>query len=280
MTTEPTRVVTLVDNAVGARGTLAEHGLSFWIERGAHRILFDTGAGTVLAHNADMLGVDLRETDAIVLSHGHYDHTGGLPTAMEAVDSPKVFFHPDALRVKYARDTDGTARDIGVRAESGSSLAQQGVVRTHTHVMTEIVPGVFVTGQIPRVTDFEDTGGPFYLDRQCQHPDPLFDDQALFFESSHGTIVVLGCAHSGGVNTLRHVHERTGGRHIHAVIGGTHLLTANAERVDRTIEALREFGVDHLAPCHCTGTPATAALWNAFPGKCAAAATGAIQQFC
>ena len=279
MTTEPTRVVTLVDNAVGARGTLAEHGLSFWIERGAHRILFDTGAGAVLAHNADTLGIELSEADAIVLSHGHYDHTGGLSAALNAIDAPNVFYHPDALRAKYARNTDGSARDIGVPAEAQSSLAQQRVEHTHTHVMTEVLPGIFVTGQIPRVTGFEDTGGPFYLDKECQRPDPLLDDQALFFGTPHGTVVILGCAHSGLVNTLRHIHQYTGGRHIHAVIGGTHLIAANPERIDRTIQALREFEVDRLAPCHCTGPTATAALWNAFPAQCAAAATGALLEF-
>jgi 7,8-dihydropterin-6-yl-methyl-4-(beta-D-ribofuranosyl)aminobenzene 5'-phosphate synthase len=133
---------------------------------------------------------------------------------------------------------------------------------------TAVGEGLVATGPVPRTTDFEDTGGPFYLDRECRTPDPLEDDQALFFAAAQGTVVLLGCAHSGVINTLRYVAELTGNRPIWAVIGGMHLGDASAERLDRTIEELRRLGVRLLGPGHCTGTPATVALWSAFPGRC------------
>ena len=125
-----------------------------------------------------------------------------------------------------------------------------------------------VTGPVPRVTDFEDTDDPFFLDPHCQHPDPLMDDQALFFDSPEGTVIVLGCAHAGVINTLQYVRQLTGNRPVHALIGGMHLLRASKERLSRTIEELRVCDVRVIAPAHCTGIPATVELWNAFPGRC------------
>jgi 7,8-dihydropterin-6-yl-methyl-4-(beta-D-ribofuranosyl)aminobenzene 5'-phosphate synthase len=124
------------------------------------------------------------------------------------------------------------------------------------------------TGPVPRVTDFEDTGGPFFLDAACQVPDPLLDDQALYFESPKGTVVLLGCAHSGVINTLRYIRQLTGGRPVHAVMGGMHLVSASEQRLNRTIHELREMGIRHLGPAHCTGRTATTALWTSLPEQC------------
>ena len=133
---------------------------------------------------------------------------------------------------------------------------------------------MMVTGPVPREADFEDTGGPFFLDEGCSKPDPLIDDQALFFEAKGGVVVLLGCAHSGAINTLRYVQHLKGGKPILAVLGGMHLVNASPKRITRTIRELRRLDVQLLAPAHCTGVAATVALWNAFPGKCAACQVG------
>ena len=279
MTTERIRITTLVENTAGRPGLLGEHGLAFWLEMGVHRVLFDTGAGAVLVSNAGKLGVDLAQANAIVLSHGHYDHTGGLFDALHAAPRAKVLVHPAALGEKYARLDDGTSRYIGVPALDEATVRRQAGELVFTNQPTEIFDGLFVTGEIPRLTAFEDTGGPFFLGEDCDSPDPLLDDQALFFESTQGTVVILGCSHAGVINTLRYVHELTNGKPIHAVIGGMHLLSATQERLDRTIEGFRDFGVEHLGPAHCTGMAATAALWGAFPEKCRQCAAGAVMEF-
>ena len=108
------KITVLVENTAESPGLLAEHGLAFWIEAGSQCILFDTGQGNVLLNNAYRLGISLSRVDAIVLSHGHYDHTGGLADALRGNRPEAVYAHPAAMKPKFARNKDGTSREIGV----------------------------------------------------------------------------------------------------------------------------------------------------------------------
>ena len=273
------RITTLVENTAGCSGTSGEHGLSFWLETTSGHVLFDTGAGAVLTGNARALGIDLSQADAIVLSHGHYDHTGGLEAAWQASQNARVYSHPAAFAPKHARNQDGSSRYIGTTPTSIDRIHQNTVPSVPTKAPTEILKGLFVTGDIPRRTDFEDTGGAFFLDQHCKHPDPMEDDQALFFESTRGTVVILGCAHAGVINTLRYVHELTDGRPIHAILGGMHLVKAERERIVKTIDALRAYDLSFIGIAHCTGTEAAWALMTAFPEICRLCNTGTVVVF-
>jgi 7,8-dihydropterin-6-yl-methyl-4-(beta-D-ribofuranosyl)aminobenzene 5'-phosphate synthase len=148
-----------------------------------------------------------------------------------------------------------------------------------TSAVTEVMPGVFLTGEIPRETDFEDVGGPFVLDEAGMRPDPILDDQALYFDSPEGLVVLLGCAHAGVVNTVCHVRRLVPNRPVHAVFGGMHLLAATPERIARTLDALRAWGLQRLGPAHCTGVAASARLWTEFPQACTACAVGSRFMF-
>ena len=273
------RITVLVENNAQGRGLLAEHGLAFWIEIGQRRLLFDTGQGAVLASNAGILGIPLEQVDAIVLSHGHYDHTGGLHHVLPITPQAKVYAHPAILQPKFARGTDDTSHEIGIPPPAREALRNREDVLTWTERPTEICDHLFVTGEIPRRTDYEDTGGPFFIDHECRQADPLLDDQAVFFDSDRGTVALLGCAHAGVINTLHYIRELTNGRPIHAVLGGMHLVTASRKRMDRTIEALRQFDIERLGPAHCTGPTATAELCNAFPGRCLSCMVGTKLEF-
>ncbi|MGD2109300.1 MAG: MBL fold metallo-hydrolase [Phycisphaerae bacterium] len=273
------RITVLVENSVHRRELLAEHGVAFWIEIRGCRVLFDTGQGMVLSGNAHKSGVDLRLTDAVVLSHGHYDHTGGVEFVLRVARHARIYAHPAALLPKYARTDDAASRDIGMPKSAREAIDRRREESIETPRPTEVCKGLVVTGEIPRQTEYEDTGGPFFTDPELRVPDPLLDDQALFFDSLLGTVVILGCAHAGIVNTLQHIHQLTNGRPIHAVMGGMHLATASRQRIDRTIGGLRQFNVERLGPAHCTGLKATAELWNAFPGRCFPCGTGTTIEF-
>ncbi len=269
------RITVLVENTAGGRGLLAEHGLSFWIEWGGKRILFDTGQGKVLAANARRLGVRLASADAIVLSHGHYDHTGGLGKLLGRIKRPRIYAHPGALAEKYSRNASGGGRPAGVEVTLAKKICRYAELVPVVDPI-EVVDGLWLTGPVPRQTEFENTGGRFFTNAQCSQPDDLVDDQAAFFDTPAGVVVVLGCAHAGVINTLRYVASLTSGRPIHTVIGGMHLLTAGPERMDKTVVELRRLDVRRLMPCHCTGFAAMARLWHEFPDRYATCRVGSV----
>ncbi len=263
------RMTVLVENTVYQRGLRGEHGLSFWIETNDKKILFDTGQSDLLLHNAKALGIDIAQTDAIVLSHGHYDHVGGLNRVLDLAPQARVYLHPMALEPKFSF-SNGAAREVGVTSALRDRLLGQikNGKGSYTAVGTSVFPGVTTTGQVPRVSGFEDTGGEFFLDAQRAKTDGLLDDQALFLESNEGLIVVFGCAHAGVVNTLEHIRKMEPDKRVHAVLGGMHLVKADPTRIEKTIEAFRRFGIERIGPAHCTGWQATRQLWNAFSNRC------------
>ncbi len=141
----------------------------------------------------------------------------------------------------------------------------------HSLFLTETIG---LTGPIPRETDFENTGGPFFLDSKGQRPDPLDDYLALWIRTSQGLIVCVGCAHAGLVNTLNQVRRLNNDLRIRAIIGGFHLLNASQPQLTQTIAALRLLAPDQIIPCHCTGEAAVAQLCAAFAAACCLGAAG------
>lgn len=277
---ESITLTTLVENCTHRAGLFAEHGLSFLVRTRTSRIVFDTGQSGLLVENARLMGLNLDRANAVVLSHGHYDHTGGLAAVGAISPDASIFLHPDAMDSKFSKAADGTSRFIGIPSMSMEFLKGDAAFKiVWTREAREVTDGVWVTGEIPRRSGYEDAGGPFYLNSECTVPDPLLDDQALFFEVRGGIVVVLGCGHSGIVNTLDHISRLTNGQPFRSVLGGMHLLAASPERMDRTIEALRQWNIPKLVPAHCTGMSAVARLWAAFPNRCASCPVGTSISF-
>lgn len=250
-----TQITVLVDNRAD-KGLVSEHGLAMWIETGDKKILLDTGQGKSLLPNAALLGIDLRGADAMVLSHGHYDHTGAVADVLRAAPHADIYLHPASFLPRHSL-RGGEARSVRMPGAAMSSVIAHPEQKVHwIKDFTTVTGGIILTGPIPRDTDFEDTGGAFFLDPGGERPDPITDDLALWTVTEEGVIICTGCCHSGIINTLRHIMRSAGEKRVKRIIGGLHLVNACRERLEKTVEELNKLEIEELIPCHCTGDDA------------------------
>ncbi|MBT4482389.1 MAG: MBL fold metallo-hydrolase [Candidatus Latescibacteria bacterium] len=280
MNKETVTITVLVENTVSRQALKTEHGLSFLIQTEDGNLLWDTGQTDLLINNAQRLGISLSSTTHKALSHGHYDHTGGLLEVLKMAPHAYVYGHPDLFVQRFIKKRNEVYSVEPVSSPMGKDIVKG---RCESLILSpepaEILPGIFTTGEIPRETDFEDTGGDFFLDIACTKRDPIIDDQALYIESSQGIVVILGCAHSGVVNTIDYVSELTRQGKIFAVLGGMHLPRASKERLEATAAAFVRYDVQIIGPCHCTGLKAITYLRSQFPNHLVECSTGSYFTF-
>jgi len=256
------RITTLSENTAQAN-TIGEWGLSILVETDSCKVLLDTSTSISAAYNADLLGIDLSIVDKIVLSHGHYDHTGGLRDVLKRAKGVEIIAHPDIWAPKYAQRGE-FRRYIGIpyRREELEGL---GASFNLTGEPVEISSEIMTTGEVSMSTDYEEIDSMLCVKEGEQLiPDPLADDMALIIRTGQGLALITGCAHRGIINTVRHVQKLTGGEHIHTIIGGTHLMFSSADRIGKTAAELKELGLTRLGVSHCTGFHPAAALAKEF----------------
>ena len=257
------KLTILVDNNAKA-GLEREHGFSVLVELEKCRILFDTGKGSAIEKNTQTLGIDLSGLDAVVLSHGHYDHTGGIPFVLEQNPRVPVYCHPDAFRARFSL-RHGEARPISMVPSVKERLEDRSPAGClcRTVAPVELFPGIGLTGPIPRAVSWEDPGGPFFKDIHGTVPDPVDDEIAMWIAVKSGLVILSGCCHAGLSNTLEHVRTLRPNDPLHAVIGGFHLLEASEDRIRHTIETLSGAALSSVIACHCTGSTQVSRLKNA-----------------
>jgi len=264
MTCTDVRITIVVDKH-GCGDLREEHGFAVWLETPGHRILFDTGQGQALAVNAAALGCDLGQVDTLVLSHGHYDHSGALSLVLCNAPACRVFCHAGALVPRFSVRPGEAPRTISVATADRETIRALPASQVHWVAGSQSVArGIHLSGPIPRVHPLEDTGGPFFLDPDGRQPDPLDDDLALWIATDRGLIILTGCCHAGLINTVDHIRSVSGIDQVFGVIGGLHLVNAPPARLEVTCKALQHWQPEFIVPCHCTGEEATAALRNAF----------------
>jgi 7,8-dihydropterin-6-yl-methyl-4-(beta-D-ribofuranosyl)aminobenzene 5'-phosphate synthase len=274
------RLTIVVENSasLSSSSVWAQHGLSIFLELGygpeKMKLLLDTGASSeVMLHNADALDLDLCHLDLICLSHGHYDHTGGLMGILQRVNGRVcILAHPGIFTPKLkARPA---LKFIGLPF-SRTELETAGAIMLEARGPAVVAPGVMTTGEVPRLESFEKVEG-FWTVKDGQYcQDSIPDDQAMAINlPGKGLVVITGCAHAGIINTLKHAQKITGVEELYAVIGGFHLMGADDKRIDSTAEALQRLDPAILRPGHCTGQKAVCRLQRALGDRCQPLAAG------
>jgi 7,8-dihydropterin-6-yl-methyl-4-(beta-D-ribofuranosyl)aminobenzene 5'-phosphate synthase len=252
---------------------IAEHGFSMLIRiyngEVCRSILFDTGVSEEgIITNANRMGIDLSEVSVVALSHGHYDHFGGLASAVKAINKPSlpIITHENMFKL---HGTDGPQ---GVRSHpvfpAPEQLSPAQIINTKEPCLIANQT-VLVTGEIPRKTSFERgyACNRIMRDDEWQPDRWVLDDRALVMNlKGRGLVVVSGCAHAGIINTVRYAQEITGVKSVYAVIGGFHLSgQENESIIPQTLIDLKQINPQLIVPCHCTGWRANYALAKLFP---------------
>ena len=258
------------------KGLQAEHGLSVLIEIPEQKcsLLMDTGRSpNTLLHNMKILRTDLNKINIVVLSHGHYDHTGGLVGLLKQLNKPiPVVAHPEIFKPKFK--IDPYLKYIGLPCKASEIETWSGklvLARNPVKIMND----VSTTGEIKRITSYEKVLGFWTVENEKFVKDLMRDDQALVLKiKSKGLAVISGCAHSGIVNTVNQAKRLMKTEKVYAILGGFHLIGASKERINSTIEDLDKINPDFLYPCHCTGSKAIKEMTKTFGKRCKPLKTG------
>lgn len=253
----------------------AEHGFSCLIEcvRGNEStcVFFDFGLDPIgVLNNIDLLGIELDRIDAFVLSHGHFDHWGGLLTILGRAHPGVPLYVGDEAFAQRFSSRPGSADLIDLGRLDRKAIEELGIVEiVEVKGPVEVNRGCYLSGEIERRTDYEKGGANLII----QRGDDLIQDhfpgeQAIVCAvKEKGLVVISGCAHAGIVNTIYHAQRITGIQKVHAVIGGFHLVNATEGLIEKTVADMVAISPDYIIPAHCTGFAAIIEFAHALPDQ-------------
>jgi 7,8-dihydropterin-6-yl-methyl-4-(beta-D-ribofuranosyl)aminobenzene 5'-phosphate synthase len=272
------RIVILVDNMCGtpyvhshfvkrldspSKSFMGEQGFSAFVETDAgQKVLVDVGSSeTAILNNLRVVGYEPKDINAVFLTHGHYDHVGGLVPFINA--GVPIYTHPMTFVGRRYSTAGEFKTDISPSPNVLEALGKAKLNLSASPV--EIVPGVRTSGEVPRVTEFEQALNFLREEEGKTLEDIVMEEQALFLMMKKGVVIISGCAHPGIVNIVQHAKKSTGMK-IQMVIGGLHLGGASLDRIRKTMDQLKGHGVDRIAPMHCTGFEAMKNISDRFVG--------------
>lgn len=274
MVVKKVELTTLVDDSANPDrpDLLAKHGLSFFVKAktsgGEVSLMMDTGpASNVFLHNIEIMGIDLRKTEAVLVSHAHYDHTGGLIETLKRIGKRvPVIAHPKIFDPKFK--VKPSLKFIGASFKLPDVETAGGIPLLATSPV-KIAEGVIASGEVERRVAFEKAEGFWTVENGKFVEDIMPDDQALIISvEDKGLVVVAGCAHSGIINTIKYAQKITETSRVYAVLGGFHLRDADDNRIRATVNELTKLDPKFIGPCHCTGSKAVNQLLEAFGDRC------------
>lgn len=254
------KITTLIENNPGEHlGLKTEHGISFFIEKDDHKILFDTGQSGAFIKNAAQLKADLAALDYVVLSHGHYDHSGGIRSLIQVTTDFKLIMGQGFFAEKYGCKNN-VSEYLGNNFDERFIIDQKISYQFVNQPLTELLPGVYVVTGFSRIHEDEVINLRFMVNKNdTLQPDQFDDEILLAIDTPKGLVVLLGCSHPGMKNMLDSAVNLLK-RPLYAILGGTHLVESNGTSLQLSMEYLRSDALKVVGVSHCTGQDATAQL--------------------
>lgn len=267
----------LVENKTATPGVMAEHGLSVYIEADGERILFDAGASSLVIDNARAMGVDLAAVSIAAVSHGHYDHTGGLPAFCEINQNAPIYIHRNAFRDSFGFEDGKPERETsGIRWSSAQRrMMEKRMVFTDGSV--KLTEQIGLTGTVPYADGFSPTEKFYYRDADGEWvEDDMSHEQCLVVKQPEGLYIFSGCSHRGVISALHAGQAMFPGERVAALVAGMHLYGASLAERSRVIEQLAAEKPGVLFPVHCTGIKAICEMKAKLGDGCVIASAGDV----